>query len=229
MKKTLITLLFSSVFLAGFSQDLSYEVRGKYSRPVLKENLHEANLLSDFITGYPTNWITDYISVEILATSDGKTIKALSSNQTLNSEQKDILNNADLGTDIVVNVLYKFKNSATDNIENNTMNVSLTVVPEVEAQYIGGKEQLKKYLKENVISKISETTPQQFQEGKVIFTVNEEGEIANAQISKTSGDTKTDKLLIELITKMPKWKPAETSKGVKVKQEFAFSVGKAGC
>jgi len=48
------------------------------------------------------------------------------------------------------------------------------------------------------------------------------------QLSKTSGDQKTDKLLLKAINKMPKWKPAENSDGIKVKQEFEFSVGNCG-
>ena len=85
------------------------------------------------------------------------------------------------------------------------------------------------YLRENAINKIPETTSKQLQQVIVGFTVNEEGKIANVQISKTSGDPNTDKLLLEAINKMPKWRPAEDSKGVKVKQEFEFSVGNVGC
>ena len=43
-------------------------------------------------------------------------------------------------------------------------------------------------------------------------------------VSKSSGDAATDKLLLKAITKMPKWKPAETTDGTKVKQAFEFSV-----
>jgi TonB family protein len=69
----------------------------------------------------------------------------------------------------------------------------------------------------------------EFQQGKVLFTVSEAGEIVNTKISKTSGDAKTDKLMIEAINKMPKWKPAENAKGIKVAQEFEFGVGRGGC
>ena len=42
--------------------------------------------------------------------------------------------------------------------------------------------------------------------------------------------TKTDKLLLEVINGMPKWKPAENAKGVKVKQDFEFIGGfMVGC
>lgn len=215
----------------GYSQNLSYEVRGRYTRPVTMGKLNEAKLISDFIPGYPINWITDYVSVEILATSNGKTMKAMSANDVLSTEQKKFLTTADLGTGIIIDVKYKSKNIVTSNIENNIMNVSMVVVPEVEAEYIGGQQKLKKYLNENIINKFSEANRKQLQQtiAKVIFTVNEDGEIVNVKIISTTGDSKTDKLLVEAINKMPKWSPAENSKGIKVKQEFEFIIRNSGC
>ena len=109
------------------------------------------------------------------------------------------------------------------------MNYSATVIPETEAEYPGGNQQMTQYLKENAIDKIPEISSKQIQQTLVEFTVNEKGETANAKIIKTSGDSETDKLLIEAINKMPKWSPAKDSKGRKVKQEFEFSVGSSGC
>jgi TonB family protein len=107
------------------------------------------------------------------------------------------------------------------------MHVLMTVVPEIEAEFFGGSLEMTKYLKENIIYKIPETVPKQFN-GIAVFTVNENGEISNAKISNTSGDSKIDELLLEAAYKMPKWKPAENSKGIKVKQEFEIIIGKGG-
>jgi len=213
----------------GFSRDLEFHVHGRYTRPVKTEQLNEARFLHDFIPGYPVNWVTDYVSVEIVATCDGKTMKAASLNEVLSTEQKNILRKADLATDIVINVRYRYPNPVTSEIGDYNMHVSMTVLPEKEAEYVGGYKQLIKYLNENCIRKISETVSKQLGEGIVVFTVNENGEIENAKIFQTSGDTKADKLLLEVIHKMPKWRPAENSKGIKVKQEFEFSIGNGGC
>lgn len=219
----------SDATATGFSRDLRFEVSGNYSRPITKEKLTGAKSLNDLIPYYPTNWITDYISVEISATSNGQFIKGISANNILSTEQKNILNAIDLGSDLAINVKYNYLNPVTNIIENNKMNVSMTVVPEKEAECVTGKQQLIKYLKENAIDKISETILEQFQQAVVLFTINENGEINNANIFMTSGDSKTDILLLEVINNMPKWKPAENRKGIKVKQEFKFSVGKGGC
>ncbi len=216
----------------GSAPELYYEVHAGASRSVIKEKLNEARFFRDFIPGYPVNWIDEYVSAEIKATCSGKVMKAVSENDVLNTEQKNILHSADLATNIDIKIKYKYKNSANDNVEIGTINISATVVnelPEIEAEYVGGYPQMAKYLKENAIDEISETTLKHFQQGAVIFTINEEGEIVNAKISRSSGDPKTDKLLLEAVNKMPKWKPAKNSKGIKVKQVFKFSVGNMGC
>ena len=212
---------------AGIVQELRFKIHpayASYSSPVKKEKLTEARLLGDFIPGYPVNWISDYLSVEILATCNGKVMKALSTNDVLSAEQKNILITADLATDIVINANYKYKNSVTGHPDFRSMHYTTTLVPEIEAEFIGGNKKLINYFKENVINKISETTPKEFQKGKVLFTVNEKGAIVNAKIFMSSGDPKTDNLLIDAINKMPTWRPAENSKGKKVKQEFEFSI-----
>ena len=235
MNNALITLILSLHFITSNPQNLNYNVHRRYNRPLLKEKLTDAKYLSDFIPDYPKNWISNYISVEILANSYDQAMKAMSSNDLLSKEQKNILNTADLGTDITINVNYKYKNSATDDIENHTMNVSMTVVsetpvvPEKEAEYVGGYHQLTKYLDENAIHKISVSSTKQIKEGTITFTVNERGEIVDPKISKTTGELRADKLLLETISKMPKWNPAKNSMGKKVKQEFELTIGNEGC
>jgi TonB family protein len=229
MKRPIITPLLFLIFITGFSQDLDYEVHGKYTHPVKKEILNKAELMGDIIPYYPAQWILGYVSVEILATCDGIARMASGTSDALSTDQKNILNTADMGSDIVINIKYKYENSVTGNIDIGRSNYSATLIPETEAAYPGGNVTMTQYLKENAINKISEASVKEFQPASVRFTINEEGEIANAQISKTSGDPQIDKLLLKAINKMPKWSPAEDSKGMKVKQEFELSVGNVGC
>jgi TonB family protein len=229
MKKSLITLVLSLLFITGFTQDLNYEVHGKYSHPIKNEQLIKARFISDIIPDYPAQWITQYVSVEITATNDGKTMRAEGANDTLNTEQISMLRTLVLGTDVVINIDYNSKNPVTNQIEIRGMHYSATLVPEVEAEYPGGYDQLTGYLKDNAIDHISVEDSKKLQQAVVSFTVNEEGVIADAQISRTSGDPETDELLLEVINAMPKWKPAEDSMGTKVAQAFEFTVGNGGC
>ena len=153
----------------------------------------------------------------------------MSVNETLSPEQKDLLATADLGTDVILEVAYRYKNSAIDQIDVRNMLVTQTVVPEMEAQYIGGKEQLKEYLKKNAIDKISEADTKAMKPVLVRFTIDENGEVINTEMHMSSEIDKVDKLMLKTIQKMPKWKPAQTSNGTLVKQDFEFSVGIPGC
>lgn len=229
MKNSLVILLLTLPFVSGFGQELWFDVSATYVHPVKKEALAGVRTLQDINPGYPASWITNYISVEVSATCDGRLMKEMSQNDTLSAGQKNILNTVDLGSDIVFIVNYHYKNAATDNIDVRTMMFTYTLVPEVEAEYADGYEQMKAYLKKNAVDKIQEGTEKEFRKGVVKFTVSEDGEITGAYIATTSGDEKTDKLLLKVINKMPKWKPAQTSAGYKVKQDFVFNLGNGGC
>ena len=126
-------------------------------------------------------------------------------------------------------VQYKFLNPVTNAISTNQMNFSIAVVPDTEATFPDGYQKLKAYLAENGIDKIPNANRPEIKPVKVYFTVNEEGSIVNEYLSKSSGDPKTDKILLEVIQKMPKWKPAHNRSGANVRQEFVFAVGNVGC
>lgn len=230
MKKSFITSLLFLFCLSNFSQvantpqNWDYEVRGKHNSSIKIDKLKDAKTMSDIMANYPVLWITSYVSVELSATCNGKTIKAVSANDILTEEQKDILANADLSTDVVIDIVYNCKNAVMETIETSKMHYVTTVVPEVEAEYISGAEGLKLYIKAKAVDVIVLDNPQQIMKALVKFNVNEEGEVSDVIISKTSGDEKIDKLLLEAVSKMPKWKPATNANGTKVKQGFEFSL-----
>ncbi len=210
-------------------QDLNFSVHGAYRYPVKKTSLVAANSLSDFIDGYPKNWLTDLISAELSTMGSGKSYSAGNSSSTLSSKQKSILTLADIGSNIIISVKYKTQNSATNDIEIRTMKMELTVVPEVEAEFTGGQAQMKRYIKENAINKITADEKKDVVDGKYLFTVNENGIVIDVKIVKSAGKASTDNLFLDAISKMPKWKSALDLKGAKVKQVFELSVGNGGC
>ncbi len=227
--KYIITLLLLLKMLPGLSKDPSFRISGKYDRAVKKEILVDAKLIRDIIPGYATNWISEYISVELIVNNKGKLQKAEGKDEKLNINQKYLLNSADLFSHIVINVKYRNQNPATGKVDIREMHVSMTIVPEFEAEFDGGAEKMKKYLMENAIDKIDDLTVEYMLNGIVTFTIDEEGSIINSKLTKSTGDPKTDSLLLAVINKMPKWKPARDSNGVRVKQEFEFRVGNEGC
>jgi TonB family protein len=230
MKNIIFTLLSFLYFISGYSQDLTYDVHGMYSNPVRKEILNDAKTMIDINPGYPTSWVSDYISAEISATCNGKVVNAKSPNDNLSTAQKNILASADLGTNIDFDIMYNYKNSVTDINEMHGMHFSYTVIPEIEAEYTGGKEQMKQYVDKNIIPKIAHHNSKKIKQTIVRFTINEAGEIINPKIIMSSGNHKTDNIILKAIHKMPNWTPAQEANGSKVKQEFEISIGNdQGC
>lgn len=229
MKTLIFTSLFCLLVSAAFSQNLSYDIHGKFSHPITDEKLSQARYISDIIPDYPSSWIKSYITVEISSTIDGKTVVAKGVNDTLSSGQISLLNAASLGTDLMISVRYIYFNSFTNISAESQMKYSATVVPEVQAEFPEGKEQLSQYIRENAINRISEKDSKDIDLAVVSFTVDPNGRIADAQITKTSGDPKVDKLLLKTVNGMPPWKPAENAQGIKVGQQFELAVGNTGC
>lgn len=223
MKNGLITLVLSLLCLTVFSQDLNFVLRGTYSKPVTKKRLNAATTMSEINDGYPASWVSDYVSTEISATSSGKQLTAKGNAESLTPEQKKVLKAASTGTNVTVTVNYRCKNSATGAAEVRIMRYSLNVIPEVEAVFPGGEEKMTEYLKSNAINKLKPESAPIFT-AKVKFTVNENGEIANARLAEVSHDPNIDQLLLKTITAMPKWKPAQSAQGINVEQEFEFIV-----
>ena len=153
--------------------ELLYMVKGKYSRTVAESKLYEANLISDFIEGYPNNWITAYISVDISVLSKGYEVSLGSVNNMLTTEQKNMLLNAGIDSEILINVKYNTKNVVTNLLEESEMNVSLTVVPEIGAEFVGGYKSMINYLKENSNAEIAEIKGDKNMFSSIGFTINE--------------------------------------------------------
>jgi len=247
MKNTISILLLLFLSNLGFSQTNSYGisipgvtttsnfnnkmedaelrawVRGMYRRTVEKERVIKALLLSDFVEGYPSSWMKHYVSTEITTTSNAKTIKAVGSNNTLSPAQKDLLKKVVLNSDVHIDIKYKIDNVVTGGMDERVARFSITIIPKVEAEFTEGD--VNEFLKEKTKKKFSQAKSEKFEEGLVRFVINEEGKVENAKIITTTGNSKTDKLLLEVINEMPKWKPAKDAKGIKLKQTFEFLVG----
>jgi len=194
-------------------------------------------------TGYPLGFylnpkggyevVITYDTVWISAIRNGKMQTSFSMSDKLTKEQKNILNSADPGTDLNIKIKYNYKNPTDKSFGNDgeirAGNLTVTVVPEIEAEYPGGYDQLTDYLIKNIINKFPEKkAADKIQRAMVKFAINEEGQIVDVKMSRTSGDLNIDKLVVEAVNKMPKWKPAKTSGGAKTKQAFSIPLGNGG-
>jgi hypothetical protein len=211
------------------SNKLGYELHGAYKHPLKKEILDRAIVLNDLINDCPSSWIDKYVSVEISSKVNGKIIKALGNSNRLTAEQKNIIKAAKLGDDVIINSQYQIKNKVTSKIEYGKMSYSITVVPEIEAEYAGGKNEILSYLKNEISVNRLESSLNNLKLTTIKFTVNEKGIISNSIVLKSSTNIQIDQLLLKIINEMPNWKPAQDKNGTNVRQDFEFSVGKFGC
>ena len=210
------------------TKDIMFELHGTYTLPILKEKLKDVKTLNDLITSYPSSWINSYVSVEVLALTDGKSIKSEGLNDKLTKDQQKILKSAEIGTDIVINTIYKSKNAVSNAMETSKMTYSFTIVPEVEAEFENGKKSALTYLEQ----KGTEILPNKIEKGfrvTIRFTINEEGKMINARIVKPSHYNKLDTELLQSVINLNKWHSAKNAKGEAVKQDFVFTVGYYGC
>jgi len=229
-KLIVILLIFLAIPQLGSSQDdlpdeLEYEVNRIYPYiSITKAKLIEARTLVDLNKFYKPSWVRKYISVEVLTISKGKTMRAVSKNDTLSEEQRDIMTLADVDQDILVKVLYMPENTLAHN-DPKEINFTFAIDPENEARYPGGQQQLMQYLKDNAIDKIPEGSFVNWDMAAVKFNISEYGEITDVHMFEAYKDEGINELLLGAICNMPHWQPAEYANGMKVKQEFVLIVG----
>ena len=229
MKKNqilLIALLSIGCAFNSFAQnDLKFEINKVLPFISIQENkLAKINTLTDLDKRYPTSWVKEYISVEISAYKNGAKTKATGISDVLNQEQKELIRLADRNSDIAVSVMYLPENS----LKNNTAkqyDFKVTIMPDKNAAYSEGAEQLIQYLQKNSIVNIEAGSFTGYDLTAIKFTITEQGHITDIQVAMPSKDTKIDEMLVAAISKMPNWKPAEFSNGLKVKQNFVLTIG----
>ena len=246
MKNKFLPLVLLALFVSGYSfisfsnsdyvseynsSDFDDENAARLNKSVTKEKIDVAKYISDIIPEYPMQWneIINYVSIQISAVNNGTKILSLSKSYSLNEEQKTILNAVDFGTDIEINIKFMYKDPSNDNVGSNRkikeMEFVVKAVPHKEAEYPGGNKRIKEYFTENVINKIPEKSSIDADSPvTVVYTINEEGKVEGAKVTRTSSNTLLNKLLLDAVNAMPAWKSAENVKGVKVKEEFKISI-----
>jgi hypothetical protein len=229
MKKNqilLIVLLSIGCAFNSFAQnDLKFEINKVLPFISIQENkLDKINTLTDLDKRYPTSWVREYISVEISAYKNGTQTKASGSSDVLNPAQKELIRTADRNSDIAVNVTYIPENSLKNNPAKQ-YDFKVTIMPDKNAMYSEGAEQLLQYLQKNSIANIEAGSFTGYDLTAIKFTITEQGHIADIQVAMPSKETKIDEMLVAAISKMPNWKPAAFSNGLKVKQNFVLTIG----
>lgn len=216
---------FSSHAQVGLSNEVPFRVDKIYpSISMTKNELGAAKTISDINPFYKSSWIKEFKTIETTAWNNGVEKKVITYDNNLSPEQKELINLADVKSEIAVVINYIPDNT----LKNNGVKVIdfvLTIEPELDAIYTDGQAALEKYLKENAIDKIPAGAIDGYRIAAIKFIIDEEGQIIDPEIAWSSENSAVDTLLYETICNMPNWQPASYADGTKVKQEFALSIG----
>lgn len=231
MKHYLPTLMALLLTVSGYSQEIGFSLFGTHTNPysgtyalITLDSLQDAKTLQDIYARYRPAQVASYIAVEVSSACQGQISKAVSADDALSPAQIGILKQADKGCIIDVVVDYIPNNTLKDNPPRK-MSFSLTMIPIVESKYPGGSQQLKAYLKAQIIDQLSTAIAGQIPLAAVRFTINREGQVSDAHVFKTSGKETVDALVLEALSSMPAWSPAKNAKGMLIPQEFEFRIG----
>ena len=234
MRSLLTILVVGICAFVGYTQSqmVDFVVRGNYGKTIQQDALTQAKTMTDLNPGYPATWINDsgYISTQIKSILNGKEITSSGTDGMLTTEQQVILAKLDMGSNVEVEVKYNSTNVVTKESDPQTMKFTVTLIPEVEATYVGGYEALTSYFQEKDIKVIAEQFDQEERLAVVRFVIQEDGRPSDINVVQSSDDDQADQKLIDLVKNMSQWTPAVNASGDNVAQEFELVVGSMiGC
>ncbi len=218
-----VTVLLAQTDTPPFT--FKYEIVQVYKPlSVSKASLIKANKVEDLHRHYKDSWVKEYLHVDVSAFVDGKLLTHTSKDQNLSVDQKQLMLDADRGTEIEVVVNYMPDNTLKHNVAKK-FDFAFMVNPEIDASYVGGEKRLMQTIKEDLIDVASWDNLRQFQLAVVKFIVDTDGRIIEPKIFWSSDDEETDAKMIDFVCNMAAWEPAQYDTGKKIAQAYALTIG----
>ncbi|MEL6923798.1 MAG: energy transducer TonB [Bacteroidota bacterium] len=204
---------------------LSYEIhRVEPALTLSRSQLDNARMLIDLNPFYKADWVKAYDVVTVTAVKNGQTQKATGKNDQLTREQLQLMQTADAGSRIDVQVAYLPDNNLRSN-SLKQMEFYFTVDPVQSAAYPKGSEALDQYLQKAGLAQLDFDLFRMHHLTAVRFTVNALGKIEQVQLAESSGHASIDDQLLAAIRNMPDWLPARYADGQPTQQTFVLAIG----
>jgi hypothetical protein len=231
-KKVLPLIVFiAALSIQGIAQlvtdfEIPFEIKKVYpSHAIDIADLDsEINTLSDINRFYKDRWVNTYNSVTLSAYVDGKLKKAISSDDKITKEQKELIKKADYGTSLEFLVDYLPENNLDYN-PMRTFDFSFTITPHNQASFKKGKEALENYFSDYVIDKLPSDSFTGLDLAAYTFTIGADGQVIDTKVFEPSKNEKIDELAIEALCNMPNWNPASYTENNTAAEEFVFLLG----
>ena len=208
-----------------------YDIGPRFG-PIKKVNIDSTQSINTFFNEEEIQKMESIQSVEVIIIKNDKQsdTREMGNSKMFTDGQLNLLRSADYSTNFLIRVDYHQKNKETGVLEKSYATPHKTIVPDVQAQYIYGKDALIKYFKENTNEETANIPEDKLKPAKLYFTVTKDGTVNDVHLDRSSGYPNIDELMISLIMKTPGgWIPALNSKGETVNQELVVSFGLMGC
>ncbi len=213
--------------------DLYYGVDTRFAA-VKKTDIQKATTIYAFLNEGEKQQIAHINSVNIVIIKDNRQseLQTYGTSDQLTDAQIKLIRSTDYFNHFTIRTEFKEKKKETGKLEERFFGPHITVVPDQQAIYVNGKDELIKYLKDNSRDDINIIKDDKLGAIKLSFIISKQGTVKDVKHdAMTTGYPSIDERFITLIKKIPgKWIPAENSRGEKIEQELVFTFGPAnGC
>ncbi len=225
----IIVFCLTSLLLSSQSQSdgqsFDYDVKKIYPYlSITKDEVQAAKTIWDLNPRFKTEWISEYVKVEIKTTEAGQSKTSTNADQMLTDEQKTALLHNDPTQKVEVVLHYRPKNNLAHNPVRQEA-FSLQYLPTKDAEYPGGKSALIAYLEKEVFQMIADSSYTGYELSTVKFVIGDDGSVSDVKISWQGKEKKVDRALYEAICNLQRWSPAVHSDGSRTSQQYALVVG----
>lgn len=201
----------------------------RFVTKVKKSDVLKAKSIMDFLPNDRVRGQHNIKNVHIKDLSNEQ-IFAISETDIISEEQRSMLINCFSSADFLIRSSCDVKNTFNDEVYKDTLIYYLTMIPEVEAQYPGGIDNLNHYLKESLSQDIKWMDPKEVGPSRMRFNISKYGVLQNVRVENGCGIASIDSSLVEIIKNLPhNWTPAKDMAGNPVSQDFVFFYGQRGC
>ena len=212
-------------------EDFVYNVGTRFGG-IKKSELDKIRSFNDLISADHASDIDTYLDLSIIILDDFKEteIRETVKGGMLNEAQIKLLKSTSPSTNVLFKANYLGRVNQTGDLKVTASTPHFTVVPEHQAEYMGGKEAIIDYLIGNTLNETADVQKDQLKPGKLYFTVSQSGQISNVNLSSSCGYEQINQKVMKSIQNLPgDWKPAMNEKGEYVEQDLVISFGIVGC
>jgi len=204
---------------------ITYNVDSRYIAKITKSDLRAAQTIGEiFPEGVirEQDVITENRIVHLLGEVN---MEEAGKGSKLNQNQLQLIKRLDYSSDFYIEAYDREANGYT---EKKIYYIS--VVPETQATYQNGLDDLLEYLRIETTEEVADVQQSNLKPGQISFLISEKGEVTSAESISSSGYQKFDEKMLLLIKDLPRrWKPAKDSAGNPISQKMTLFFGIQGC